>query len=124
LVLGTASKLVRVPPEHDRVIDGRNLRLRRQQPRARHLPGHTERTEPTPAPTPMPMSRFRPNIVIDGWDEPHLEDRAHLIVVANAELGYAKLEIRSAVTLVNQQCGDNALVHSHSLMQALCTVAS
>lgn len=51
------------------------------------------------------MSRFRPNIVINGWEEPHLEDRARYINVGNAELGYAKLAIRCAVTMVDQHRG-------------------
>ena len=57
---------------------------------------------------PVPMSRFRPNIVIDGWDEPHLEDRAHRIVAGDVELAYAKLAIRCAVTLVDQDSGEKA----------------
>ena len=107
-VLGTASRLVRVPPEHDRVTDGRT-------------PGTSGYADSSPVHAisratldelnrrldgaPIPMSRFRPNIVIGGWDEPHLEDRAHRVVVGNAELGYAKLAIRCAVTLVDQERG-------------------
>ncbi|MGH3999451.1 MAG: MOSC domain-containing protein, partial [Pseudonocardiaceae bacterium] len=54
---------------------------------------------------PLPMSRFRPNVVVGGWDEPHIEDRARRINVGNAELGYAKLAIRCAVTTVDQKSG-------------------
>jgi uncharacterized protein len=54
------------------------------------------------------MSRFRPNIVIDGWRKPHLEDRARHVRAGNAELGYAKLAIRCAVTLVDQDGGVKA----------------
>ncbi|TDC85588.1 MOSC N-terminal beta barrel domain-containing protein [Actinomadura sp. 7K507] len=110
-VLGAASRLVRVPPEHGRVIDGRT-------------PGTSAYADSSPVHAislaslnelnrrvdgaSVPMSRFRPNIVIDGWDEPHLEDQAHRIVVGDAELGYAKLAIRCAVTLVDQQGGCKA----------------
>jgi|GEM_PF-6945636 len=36
------------------------------------------------------MSRFRPNIVIAGHDEPHGEGRLHRVRIGEAELGYAK----------------------------------
>ncbi|GLY90095.1 MOSC domain-containing protein [Actinoallomurus iriomotensis] len=107
-VLGAASRLVRVPPEHDRITGGRTpgtsgyadssavhaISRATLDELNRRLPGR-----------PVPMSRFRPNIVIDGWDEPHLEDRAHRVVAGDAELGYAKLAIRCAVTLVDQRRG-------------------
>jgi uncharacterized protein YcbX len=116
LVLGTASRLVRVPREHDRVTDGRTPGTSGYADSSavhaisRATLNELNRRLHGP---PMPMSRFRPNIVIDGWDEPHLEDRAHHIVVGNAELGYAelgyaKLAIRCAVTQVDQQCGDKS----------------
>ena len=44
---------------------------------------------------------MRPS-VIDGWQDPHTEDRIHRVRVGDAELGYAKLAIRCAVTLVDQ----------------------
>ncbi|MEZ3179103.1 MOSC N-terminal beta barrel domain-containing protein [Streptomyces pimonensis] len=113
-VLGAPSRLVRVPPEHDRVTDGRTpgtsayadscalhvvsratLGLLNRKLAGRGLP-------------PLPMNRFRPNIVIDGWDEPHTEDRAHRIRIGDTELGYAKLAVRCAVTLVDQGTGAKA----------------
>jgi uncharacterized protein YcbX len=57
---------------------------------------------------PLPMNRFRPNIVIDGWDEPHTEDRAHGLRAGTAELGYAKLAIRCAITMIEQESGRRA----------------
>lgn len=54
------------------------------------------------------MSRFRPNIVIDGWECPHVEDRARRVRVGTAELGYAKLAIRCAVAMVDQGSGVKA----------------
>jgi uncharacterized protein YcbX len=56
----------------------------------------------------VPMSRFRPNIVIDGWDRPHREDEARRITIGHGELGYAKLAIRCMVTLVDQDTGAKA----------------
>jgi uncharacterized protein YcbX len=107
-VLGKPSRLVRIPPDHHRVTDGRT-------------PGTSGYADSSPvhaisratlrelnrrlAPAAIPMSRFRPNIVIDGWDTPHMEDQAGRIRVGNAELAFAKLAIRCAVTLVDQDSG-------------------
>ncbi|MCX0244973.1 MULTISPECIES: MOSC domain-containing protein [Streptomyces] len=112
-VLGAPSRLVRVPPEHDRIADGlipgpsgyadssavhllsvASLDLLNRRMAERGAP-------------PLPMDRFRPNIVVDGgWAaEPHAEDRARRVVVGGAELGYAKLAVRCAVTLVAQEAG-------------------
>ncbi len=110
-VLGAPSRLVRVPPEHDRVTQGQT-------------PGTASYADSSPllvtsrssldvlneriaerGGEPVPMNRFRPNIVVSGWDEPHIEDRARRINVGDAELGYAKLAIRCAVTTVDQESG-------------------
>jgi uncharacterized protein len=110
-VLGKPSRLVRVPPEHERMVDG-------------WTPGTSAYADSSPvhaisratlgelnrrlAQAAVPMSRFRPNIVIDGWPNPHTEDRARHVRAGNAELGYAKLAIRCAVTLVDQDAGVKA----------------
>lgn len=110
-VLGTSSRLVRVPPEHDRVTDGRTPGTAGwADSGALHVLSRSsldllnekiaERgTEP------LSMNRFRPNIVIGGWDVPHTEDRAHRVLVGDTELAYAKLAVRCAVTLVDQERG-------------------
>ncbi|WP_435615613.1 MOSC domain-containing protein [Streptomyces coelicoflavus] len=119
--LGTPSRLVRVPPEHDRIADGltsgpsgyadssavhllsrASLALLNQRLAEHGVPA-------------LPMNRFRPNIVVDshkdhdsGGDraaQPHAEDRARRISVGGGELGYAKLAVRCAVTLVDQEAG-------------------
>jgi uncharacterized protein YcbX len=110
-VLGVPSRLVRVPPEHHRVTDGQT-------------PGTSGYADSCPVlltalssldvlneriaergGEPVPMNRFRPNIVVAGWAEPHLEDRARRIDIGGAELGYAKLAIRCVVTTVDQEFG-------------------
>jgi len=113
-VLGAPSRLVRVPPEHERVTDGRTpgtsgyadssavLVLSRSTLDLLHRE-LAERGAP-----PLPMNRFRPNIVVDGWDEPHTEDRTRRLTVGGAELGYAKLAVRCAVTMVDQESGTGA----------------
>jgi uncharacterized protein YcbX len=109
--LGGTSRLVRVPPEHARVTDGRTPGTSGYaDSSAVHAISRAtldELNRRVSGP-PVPMSRFRPNVVIDGWDEPHLEDRAHRIVAGDVELAYAKLAIRCAVTLVDQQSGGRA----------------
>jgi uncharacterized protein YcbX len=90
--LGTPSRLVRVPPEHDRIADG-------------WTPGPSGYADSSAVHL---LSRLRPNIVVggDGWAaEPHAEDRARRITIGGAELGYAKLAVRCAVTLVDQETG-------------------
>ncbi len=110
-VLGSTSRLVRVPPEHERVTDGvfpgscgyadsgATLLVSRSSLAELNsrIPGGA-----------LPMDRFRPNIVVDGWDEPHVEDLARRIVVGDVELGYAKLATRCAVTTVDQLIGTKA----------------
>lgn len=110
-VLGTRCRLVRVPPEHDRVTNGltegtsgyadscpvlvvseESLRSMNERLTGRGLPA-------------LPMDRFRPNIVVAGWREPHTEDLVRRSTPADAELGYAKLAKRCAVTTVEQTSG-------------------
>jgi uncharacterized protein len=146
-MLGAPSRLVRVPPEHDRVTDGvfpgtsgyadgspihlvavasvRDLNARidaRPAPPERR--GDARRgAEPVPtaragrveragragrAAREVPLSRFRPNIVVDGWPEPYAEDRVRRVAAGTVELGYSKPAIRCAVTLVDQDSGGKA----------------
>jgi len=113
-VLGGRYRLMRVPPEHQRVtkgapdgvdgtasysdssplmvlsqasLDGLNARL-------------VARGEPA-----LPMSRFRPNLVVDGWDEPHTEDWLRRFRVGDTELAFAKRCLRCAIVTVDQRTG-------------------
>ncbi|MFC9236746.1 MOSC domain-containing protein [Streptomyces decoyicus] len=112
--LGAASRLVRVPPEHDRVTDGLTPGT---SGFADSSPVHVisvasfddlNRRITAAGRPPVPMDRFRPNIVVDGWDAPQTEDRARRVTVGGGELGFAKLAVRCAVTLVDQRTGDKA----------------
>nr|WP_202558943.1 MOSC N-terminal beta barrel domain-containing protein [Streptomyces sp. SID5789] len=120
--LGTPSRLVRVPPEHDRIADGLTpgptgyadssaVHLLSRASLALLNRRMAERGAPM-----LPMNRFRPNIVVDSHDghdhdsgdrsaSPHAEDRARRITIGDAELGFAKLAVRCAVTLVEQEAG-------------------
>jgi MOSC domain-containing protein len=110
-LLGGPSRLVRVPPEHDRVTDGETpgragfadsgaLLLTSRASWAELDRRISERGAATVA-----EERFRPNVVVDGWTEPHVEDRVREMAVGDAELAFAKLAIRCAVTLVDQDTG-------------------
>ncbi|WP_078849371.1 MOSC domain-containing protein [Streptomyces sp. NRRL F-5126] len=123
--LGVSSRLVRVPPEHDRVTDGLTPgRTGYADSSAVHLVASSSldllnrRMAERGAPG-LAMDRFRPNIVVgagpaeslgDGsrdWAAvPHAEDSARRIAVGAAELGYTKAAVRCAVTLVDQEAGE------------------
>ncbi|MEU9111883.1 MOSC N-terminal beta barrel domain-containing protein [Streptomyces sp. NPDC048483] len=113
-VLGAPSRLVRVPPEHHRVEAGIHPSTSAYADScALHVLSRATfddlNSRYTAAGKPsLPMSRFRPNIVVDGWDEPHQEDHARRVLVGDAELGFAKPAIRCAVTLVDQEAGVKA----------------
>ncbi|MEU8873268.1 MOSC N-terminal beta barrel domain-containing protein [Streptomyces javensis] len=112
--LGAPSRLVRVPPEHDRVTDGwipgtcgyADSAAVHVVSRA-SLDGLNERIAGAGG-APLPMNRFRPGIVLGGWDEPHREDRVRTITIGGAELGFAKHTARCVVTTVDQGEGVKA----------------
>ncbi|MBB4711683.1 MOSC domain-containing protein [Streptomyces luteogriseus] len=112
--LGVRSRLVRTPPEHGRVTDGLTPGTSGYADScALHVLSRSTldllNTRMTArGARPLPVDRFRPNLVVDGWDDPHTEDRAHRLRIGTTELGYAKLAIRCAVTLVDQDVGTRA----------------
>jgi uncharacterized protein YcbX len=109
--LGTPAALVRVTPEHERPgwgvhrgqtgfgdahalmitsqasLDGLNARILEHGGQA------------------IPMNRFRPNLVVSGWDEPHTEDRVLRMRAGSVEIGYSARGIRCAVPTVDQATG-------------------
>jgi uncharacterized protein YcbX len=109
--LGQPAALVRVTPEHERPgwgvhkgmtgfgdahallitslssLDGLNARIVESGGEA------------------IPMNRFRPNIVVSGWDEPHTEDHVLRASAGSVELGYSARSIRCAVPTVDQATG-------------------
>lgn len=54
---------------------------------------------------PVPMNRFRPNVVVSGWPEPHTEDRVRRAVIGDVEVAYEKDCVRCSVPLVDQETG-------------------
>ncbi|WP_414505217.1 MOSC domain-containing protein [Streptomyces sp. NEAU-L66] len=112
--LGTESRLVRVPPEHDRVTDGLTPGTSGfADSSAMHVLSlasfdDLNRRIAAAGRPPVPMDRFRPNLVVDGWDTPQTEDRVRRVTVGGGELGFTKLAVRCAVTLVDQRTGGKA----------------
>ena len=110
-LLGLSARLARVPPDHRREASGETP----------GTAGFADGQAVTVASTasldnlndrivarggdPVPMSRFRPNIEVDGWSEPFTEDRVRRLVVGTADLAYAKRDTRCSVTLVDQETG-------------------
>ncbi|TVL87929.1 MOSC domain-containing protein [Streptomyces sp. SAJ15] len=132
-LLGAPSRLVRVPRDHGRVTDGwipgtagyadSGALLMLSRASLDEL-GRRLRAAGSPS---LPMDRFRPNVVVDtrsaeaasaagaaeaadlaDLTEPHWEDRARRVRAGNAELGYLKLAVRCAVTMVDQTRGVKA----------------
>ncbi len=58
--------------------------------------------------SPLPMNRFRPNIVVTGWTEAHVEDRVRSATVGTSKLEFHKVAVRCAVTTVEQTTGHRA----------------
>nr|WP_167217421.1 MOSC N-terminal beta barrel domain-containing protein [Kribbella shirazensis] len=109
--LGTPAALVRVTPEHERpgwgahrgltgFGDAHALMITSQasldELNARILEHGGDA---------IPMNRFRPNLVISGWTEPHTEDKVLRMTAGAVEIGYSARGIRCAVPTVDQATG-------------------
>ena len=112
--LGRPMALVRVTPEHDRpgwgvhkgqtgFGDAHALMITSHS----SLDGLNERIVEHGGDA-IPMNRFRPNLVIAGWDEAHTEDRVLRASAGELEFGYACRAIRCAVPTVDQATGQKA----------------
>lgn len=113
-VLGAPSRLVRVPGDHDRRVGGLTPGTSAFADSTAVLMASLSSLDLLNArilargAEPVPMNRFRPNVVVSGWPEPHTEDRVRALRLGTAELGYAKVCIRCAVTTVDQSRGAKA----------------
>ncbi|WP_199440417.1 MOSC domain-containing protein [Umezawaea beigongshangensis] len=109
--LGRPCRLVRVPPEQRRESGGDTPGLvgfadahAVLVTSLASLDGLNERIVARGG-RPVPMNRFRPNVVLSGVAEPHGEDLAARLVVGGVELGRAKICVRCAVPMVDQDTG-------------------
>jgi hypothetical protein len=112
--LGTPAALVRVTPEHERpgwgahrgltgFGDAHALMITSES----SLDGLNERIVEHGGDA-ISMNRFRPNIVVSGWPEPHTEDKVLRMTAGSVEIGYSARGIRCAVPTVNQATGAKA----------------
>lgn len=110
-VLGDPSRLVRVPQDHTRVVrgyvdgtsgfaDSGALTLLAQTSMAL-LDSHIT----SGGGESVSIDRFRGNVLIDGWPEPHTEDRVRALTIGTVRFAFLKFDIRCSVTLVDQQRG-------------------
>ncbi|HEX5401161.1 MAG TPA: MOSC N-terminal beta barrel domain-containing protein [Pseudonocardiaceae bacterium] len=110
-VLDMPCRLVRVPPEHDRdgwgehpgkvgFADAHAVLIT-----AKSSLDELNRRIALRGAAGVPMNRFRANIVVDGWPEPHTEDRFRLMSIGGVDFGYAVRAIRCAVPTVAQETG-------------------
>ncbi|MGH3492923.1 MAG: MOSC domain-containing protein [Sciscionella sp.] len=113
-VLGGDYRLLRITPEHDRdgwgatpgkvgFADAHAL-LITSSASLRELNRRIEQAGGVG----IPMDRFRPNLVIAGWQEPHTEDDIAAFGIGSTELAYAVRCIRCAVPTVDQRTGRRA----------------
>ncbi|MGV9364331.1 MOSC domain-containing protein [Amycolatopsis sp. NPDC003731] len=113
-LLGRPAALIGVTPDHHRVSDGvfpglaafgdaHALLLASES----SLDNLNERIAAGQG-EPVPMDRFRPNIVLAGWVEPHREDEARELTAGTARIGYAERCVRCAVPMVDQETGAKA----------------
>jgi uncharacterized protein YcbX len=113
-LLKMPSVLIGVAPDHERVTsgetpgtaafaDGHALLIASES----SLDGLNERIAAAGG-EPVPIDRFRPNIVISGWEEPHREDEVREMGAGTAKFGYAKQCVRCTVPMVDQETGAKA----------------
>lgn len=112
-VLGRACRLVRVPADHDeqrlpevdpRIVagfaDAHPLLIVAESSLAELNRRLVAAGEPA-----IPMNRFRPNIVLGGWAEPHREDHIRRAEIGGLTVEYERDCIRCAVPTVDQATG-------------------
>jgi uncharacterized protein YcbX len=109
--LNLPCRLVKVPPDHDRDGWGEHPgKVGFADAHAVLVAGESSLAElnrriTARGATAVPMNRFRPNIVVTGWPEPHTEDRFRLMRIGTVEFGYSVRAIRCAVPMVEQTTG-------------------
>jgi uncharacterized protein len=110
-VLGAPCHLVRLPPDWSRCTEGALAGTAGYaDSTAVHLVSRSSVTALnerllTAGASAISTDRLRPNIVVDGWTEPHTEDRLRRLHAGSAEFGWAEDTPRCAVVGVDPQRG-------------------
>jgi MOSC domain-containing protein len=106
-------RLVRVPPNHHRAVDDWHGTITFTDSTPLHLTSLSSLDDLNTrilekGADPVPMARFRPNIVITGWDAPYTEDTIRDFTIGTTRLRWVKPDVRCQVTMVDQPTGERA----------------
>ncbi|MGB3442947.1 MAG: MOSC N-terminal beta barrel domain-containing protein [Actinophytocola sp.] len=112
-VVGEELRLVRVSPDHNRSVDELHGDITFTDSTPLHLTSLSSLDDLNArilekGADPVPMARFRPNIVIAGWETPYTEDDIREFSIGTARLRWVKPDVRCQVTVVDQPTGERA----------------
>lgn len=112
-LVGEPLRLVRVAPDHSRAVDEWHGTVTFTDSTPLHLTSLSSLDDLNArilekGAEPVPMARFRPNIVIKGWELPYTEDGIREFTVGTARLRWVKPDVRCKVTMVDQPTGKSA----------------
>jgi hypothetical protein len=112
-LVGEPLRLVRVPPDHSRAVDEWHGTITFTDSTPLHLTSASSLDDLNgrileKGAEPVPMARFRPNIVIAGWETPYFEDTIREFTIGTARLRWVKPDVRCKVTTVDQLTGERA----------------
>jgi uncharacterized protein YcbX len=112
-LVGEPIRLVRVPPDHTRAVDDWHGQITFTDSTPLHLTSLSSLDDLNTrilekGTDPVPMARFRPNIVISGWETPYTEDEVRAFTIGKTELRWVKPDVRCKVTMVDQPTGTSA----------------
>ncbi len=112
-LVGEPLRLVRVAPEHERAVDEWHGTITFTDSTPLHLTAVSSLDDLNArilekGAEPVPMERFRPNIVIKGWEAPYTEDTIRDFTIGTTRLRWVKPDVRCKVTMVDQPTGTSA----------------
>lgn len=110
---GEPLRLVRVAPSHTRAVDEWHGAITFTDSTPLHLTSLSSLDDLNArilekGADPVPMARFRPNIVIKGWETPYTEDGLRDFTIGTTSLRWVKPDVRCKVTMVDQPTGKSA----------------
>ena len=112
-VAGEPLRLVRIAPDHNRAVDEWHGTITFTDSTPLHLTSLSSLDDLNArilekGAEPVPMARFRPNIVIKGWEQPYTEDDIREFSIGTTRLRWVKPDVRCQVTMVDQPTGERA----------------
>ncbi|MFL6122428.1 MOSC domain-containing protein [Actinophytocola sp.] len=112
-LVGESLRLVRVAPDHERAVDAWHGSITFTDSTPLHLTSLSSLDDLNArilekGADPVPMARFRPNIVVKGWETPYTEDTIRDFTIGTARLRWVKPDVRCRVTMVDQPTGTSA----------------